>query len=235
MQIGNFNAELINTGFSDGQFNMDYDLDLVRQVQNGRNACFRVYGWSPWCLSLGKNQKLDKIDKDQLEKDNYQLVYRPTGGRAVFHSNELTYSFVSKIKPGEEKEIYKNVHLFFSDILEKFNIRSDFVKSNPEFSKLYKEDKSVSCFASSARNELTINGKKIIGSAQRIIGDILLQHGSLPIDNSYLDIVDYSITDKKDELRSYLKKVSTSLINETSHKIDFDVLVKEIEDVTDEN
>lgn len=229
IQIGKINAELVNTGFSDGKFNMDYDLDLVRQIKDGRKPVFRIYGWKPWCLSLGKNQTLEEINQDALQNDSHDYVYRPTGGRAVFHSNELTYCLVTKINKGQEKEIYRDVHLFFSEVLNSLGIISDFVKVDANFHQVYKDKKSVSCFASAARNELTIDGKKIIGSAQRVIGDVLLQHGSLPIDNSYLDIAKYSNSSNQEKLVNYLKSVSTSLQNHSSNQIDFDVLVREIE------
>lgn len=183
---------------SEGLFNMNKDVKLMQNFTDSASPIFRLYNWNPWCLSLGYNQKEDSILKDKLIKDGYELVRRPTGGRGVFHANELTYSVVTKIDNIRNKEyLYKEIHTVISEVLRSINLEVGFVKTNPDFKNFYKSDeRSVSCFASSARYELTYDNKKIVGSAQRVFGNTLLQHGSILIDKGFEKIADYVTEDE---------------------------------------
>lgn len=211
IKIGKIEAQLIDSGYNTAKFNMDYDLELIEKVKKSGNSYFRIYGWKPWALSLGKNQSDEKIERNKLERNSFDLVRRPTGGRAVFHANELTYSFVTDLSNKNHHIIYKDVHLFFEHIFNELGVKTDFAKGETKLNQFYKNELSESCFASSARYELTIEGKKLVGSAQRIIDNILLQHGSIPIDNSYLKIADFQKSIDSLKIRSFLEKNSTCL------------------------
>jgi lipoate-protein ligase A len=206
-------TKFIDSGFCEQQFNMDYDLSLVSELDKGEyDAFFRIYAWKPYAISLGMNQSEDEINKDILEKDGYRLVRRPTGGRAVFHANELTYSYITKLDKYTKSKIYELIHIEFDKILNSMGIQSDFVKANADFQNIYKTSDSRSiCFASSAKFEIEIKGRKLIGSAQRVIDNKLLQHGSIPIDNTHLEIVNYLNIQNKDKLKSLLANKSTSI------------------------
>lgn len=81
--LGN-DYEVINSGFCVGQYNMDFDIERTKQFSEGSaKAMFRVYGWKPWALSLGYNQKETDIDPELCRARNIDIVRRPTGGRAV--------------------------------------------------------------------------------------------------------------------------------------------------------
>lgn len=72
---------------------MDFDIHLVRNCKDGE-AYLRFYGWNPACISIGANQSFEEINKAAADKNYIELVKRPTGGRAILHSRELTYSVV---------------------------------------------------------------------------------------------------------------------------------------------
>lgn len=213
IELFGLKTKFIDSGFCEPQFNMDYDLSLVSELEKSNyEAFFRIYAWEPYAISLGMNQKEDEIVKDILEKDAYKLVRRPTGGRAVFHANELTYSYITRLYKYTKSKLYELVHIEFDKILNSIGIKSDFVKANSDFQSIYKTSDSRSiCFASSAKFEIEIEGKKLIGSAQRVIDNKLLQHGSIPIDATHLNIVNYLNTDNKERLRELLKSKSTSI------------------------
>src|SRR5580704_1827882 len=91
---------------------MDYDLNLVEKCKNEDSAFLRIYGWKPWAISLGYNQNKSpkdlSINYSRCKEDGLDVVQRPTGGRAVLHSQELTYSIVFKSgKP--VRDLYREI------------------------------------------------------------------------------------------------------------------------------
>ncbi len=88
---------LINTGASDGAANMAIDEAIMRSVaEGGSPPTLRFYGWAPPCVSVGYSQSVRKeIDLERCLERGYTWVRRPTGGRAILHIDELTYSVVS--------------------------------------------------------------------------------------------------------------------------------------------
>ncbi|TNE36410.1 lipoate--protein ligase family protein [bacterium] len=206
----------------EGLFNMEKDVELMKSFSDGDSPIFRLYTWDPWCLSLGYNQNDESILKDKLKADGYDLVRRPTGGRGVFHANELTYSVITQIDANRTKTyIYQEIHTLIAEVLNRMGIKVDFVKTNPDFKNFYKSDeRSVSCFASSARYELTFGNKKIVGSAQRVFGNKLLQHGSILLDKGFERIADYITDDMEKAKRLKDFTLNTAIpINDISSEI----------------
>ena len=219
---------------SEGLFNMNKDLELAENYHDSHSPIFRLYSWEPWCLSLGYNQKDANINKEKLLSDKIDLVRRPTGGRAVLHANELTYSVITKVNFQRTKEqIYKEVHQLIADVFLSLGIEVDFVKTNPDFKNFYKSDeRSVSCFASSARYELTYDNKKIVGSAQRLFKDILLQHGSILLDYGFENIAEYVSNDesKIKKLKEFTLKTAIPLNAISSKTISSSTLINAFSD-----
>src|SRR5512146_960975 len=91
---------------------MDYDMELVKRCIDENKFFVRFYRWKPYAISLGYNQNKfaagQKIDSDKCSKDGIDVVQRPTGGRAVLHSEELTYSVVMKSDKAVH-EIYRYI------------------------------------------------------------------------------------------------------------------------------
>lgn len=201
--------EIINHGQHTGQFNMDFDVQRLEDFRSGKApAMFRLYAWKPWAVSLGANQKEEDIDQDACRERGIDIVRRPTGGRAVLHAEEITYSVVCPIpEDSSPHDIYRDIHIFLLNGLKKLDIpHLDFEKAQPDFNKLYnKEFRSVSCFASSARWEIEAGGKKMVGSAQRVFGNTLLQHGSILLDKGYEILCELSRM-KNEDHRNALKE-----------------------------
>ena len=102
---------LLDTGFNRGRFNMDFDIELVQRKLMDQ-AFLRFYRWKPYCISLGFNQLLESIDSERAKKDNIDIVRRPTGGRAILHAEELTYSVVYPVNGSySPKTLYHEINI----------------------------------------------------------------------------------------------------------------------------
>lgn len=165
-----------------GSENMQIDSDLLDSaIEKGLNEpIFRLYGWSPACISLGRNQKDDFLDKKFLKENNIDIVRRLTGGRALLHDKELTYSFICPAgylqNGGNVVESYKEISEFLIEKLAKLGIYTDFgtqkaVKTKFDF-----------CMLISTGADLCYQGKKLVGSAQCRKNGYILQHGSILYD-----------------------------------------------------
>ena len=165
-----------------GKENMQIDSDLLDwAIENEyKDAIFRLYGWSPACISLGRNQKDDFINEKLIKENNIDIVRRLTGGRALLHDNELTYSFicpVSYLKHGENVvESYKEISQYLIDKLETIGIHTDFGSQKTV------KTKFDYCMLISTGADLCYQGKKLIGSAQCRKNGYILQHGSILMD-----------------------------------------------------
>ena len=89
---------------------METDLFLAKDCEPDE-AIFRLYRWEPYCISLGANQKESIIDYGLTRKDGIDVVKRPTGGRAILHAEELTYSVIYPLSPDiSAKELYADIN-----------------------------------------------------------------------------------------------------------------------------
>lgn len=183
-----------------GKENMARDLGLLA----ARKPVLRFYQWQPSCVSLGYFQKqTEDLDLAYLKEEKIDLVRRPTGGRAVFHQTELTYALIWPCFAPSVLERYLKIALVFKQALRKLGLKVEMAGSNrrPASRRL--------CFSSSSAYEITIGGKKLLGSAQLCQGDYFLQHGSL------LLAVDYEknarIFRLKGAVASALRQVLTGL------------------------
>ena len=165
-----------------GQENMQTDSDLLDYAIGNKldYPIFRLYGWKPFCVSLGRNQADNFIDKEFLSLQNIDVVRRLTGGRALLHADEITYSYicpVSFLKNGESViSSYKEICRFLIDKFKSLGIELDFgtkkqVKTGFDY-----------CMLVSTGADLCYNGKKLIGSAQCRKQGYILQHGSILYD-----------------------------------------------------
>jgi lipoate-protein ligase A len=220
----------IDSGTLPGALNMQMDLELAQSVLPTHESVtaqgvFRIYGWDKPTLSLGKNQVISPEIERNCKRHDIPIVHRPTGGRAVLHANELTYCIVMPCSSMEiARQAYKAIHSFFMQALSQIGITDlDFVKSDADFRDHYKTTVSTACFSASARYELTCKGKKLMGSAQRVFDGVLLQHGSLPLDQSYLNIARIltSNAEEQEQLRQNIASHSTCLSDCLEQSCDF--------------
>lgn len=223
----------INSGEQDGKSNMDFDFYLAKNF-NSNIAVLRIYKWNPYCISLGANQSFDEILIDKAKKDGIDVVKRPTGGRAILHSEELTYSVIFPVdQTSSAKNIYSEINIALRTGLIDFDPALNAIElehNQPDFKEFYKSNISAICFAVSAKSELNLYGKKIVGSAQRKIGNVILQHGSILCGDFHKRIIDYLIIDDSDK-QSMLNEISSTTIDLKSalkYDIDYSKLTESI-------
>jgi lipoate-protein ligase A len=206
--------EFVDTGERTGAFNMDFDLRRAELVDEGHaEPMLRVYNWKPWCISLGRHQDISEIDASRTAAAGYEIVRRPTGGRAILHAEELTYSV---IMPSEDRgimEVYRQISEALTAGLQLLVPEIDIAKTQPNFQKLYREAGSIPCFSSSARYEIEFDGRKLVGSAQRRIGGTVLQHGSILIGEAHLALADFLAVDEdvREQLRHDMRAHTVTL------------------------
>lgn len=162
-------------GFSvnSGSLNMEIDAQMLEQAisTSEKDILFRLYGWSPMCISLGRNQK------DDFLTGEIEAVRRLTGGRALLHDNEITYCCVVPVDaiPNGQSVVdsYKYISGILIDFFRTLGVELDFG-----------ENKRVSthydyCMLLSTGADVCYKGQKIIGSAQCRKNGYILQHGSI--------------------------------------------------------
>jgi lipoate-protein ligase A len=167
-----------------GAWNMAVDAAILENViAHNSPPTLRLYDWDPACLSLGFAQLYADVDEDALTTHGWQVVRRPTGGRAILHTDELTYSVIG---PSDEPrlaggvlESYKRLSdgLMRALLLLGLPVERQPMREGNGFGAL---DNPV-CFEVPSDYEITLKGKKIIGSAQARKKGGVLQHGSLPL------------------------------------------------------
>lgn len=143
----------------------------------------RLYRWEPACLSLGHAQPFDQADGEKLRRMGWDVVRRPTGGRAILHTDELTYSITAPINnplvSGGVLESYRLLSQGLVAGLARLGIHAE---TAPEQALAEPDRSNPVCFEVPSAHEITASGRKLIGSAQlrRVSG--ILQHGSLPLE-----------------------------------------------------
>jgi lipoate-protein ligase A len=183
----------IDSGPLDGFDNMAIDTALACAYRGV--PVLRVYGWKPPAISLGHHQRLHDLDLDRCSRDGIDVVYRPTGGRAVLHADEVTYAVIlgpeSRLYDTRVLPVYERISAGLMAALALLGIPLDFERTARASSQQDKSGLARLCFASSIQYEIGHAGKKMIGSAQRRYGTTVLQHGSILLGGAHLQLVDY--------------------------------------------
>lgn len=209
----------IDTGFNDAFTNMAIDEAILH---HSKIPALRLYQWRPKAVSIGYNQNIQKeINLDYCRENNIDVVRRITGGKAVFHDNELTYSFISpenlELLPKDVVESYRIIANALVISLKKIGINANIKKINERI-------KTPICLNSSNWYELAANNKKISGSAQRRFNGKVLQHGSILLEFDYeKNELIFNSDNAMDNINN-LKKRITSIKNELKKEIDVERL-----------
>ena len=165
--------------------NMALDEAILLQHEAGEMPpTLRVYGWQSPTLSLGYAQHTAKeVDVAACERSGVQIVRRPTGGRAVLHDDEVTYSVAMPLALSEGAltltEHYRRIAMALATALRHLGL--PVCLARPQRSATRHAPASPACFAALSRYELSVDGKKLVGSAQKHARYALLQHGSIPL------------------------------------------------------
>jgi lipoate-protein ligase A len=197
----------ILSGANDGATNMAIDEAVMTGIREGSSTpVIRLYTWNPPAISLGYFQSAGDIDLAACGNDGIGVVRRITGGRAVLHSDEITYSILfgeEDFTPFRMKEIFLFIAQCLVDSLRILGIDSKIAE------KTKGSLKSPNCFASPAQYEIeSVRQGKLIGSAQVIKDGVVLQHGAIPLTGSYREISKYLRGDKSFKSASSLSQVS---------------------------
>lgn len=186
---------LLNTGHLDGATNMAIDEAISRAVQSGVVLpTLRFFGWQPACLSLGQAQPGADVDREACRRDGVDVVRRPTGGRAILHTDELTYSVVA---PDDEPRVVGTIvesYKRLSEGLLNGLMLMGVPTQQAERPDNHDSDQGPVCFEVPSNYEIVFGGKKLVGSAQMRKAGVVLQHGTLPLHGDIARISRYLVS-----------------------------------------
>lgn len=178
---------IIEAGLCTAAFNMAIDEAIALEVrQHLSPPTLRIYSWKHRAVSIGHFQRAGDVNLGYCRKNNIQIVRRPTGGRAVYHNDEITYSFSVQTGTGLFShglfDSYKKISVALALALSKCGLspQSRTRKPNPKFNVQNSKIYNPLCFQSVSYGEISVDKIKVIGSAQKRWADGLLQQGSIP-------------------------------------------------------
>lgn len=156
---------------------MGIDQALLQLYARGESPpTLRFYQWNPPGISLGRLQRRPGFDVDACQRLGFDVVRRPTGGRAVLHQSDLTYSIIAGIHEGIPITVPAAYHLLCRGLLAGFRLLGIEAELGQEQAR---SDQPDVCFLRSLIGDIVFRGKKFVGSAQTWSGSSLLQHGSI--------------------------------------------------------
>jgi lipoyl(octanoyl) transferase len=165
-----------------GAWNMALDESILEHIGRGESIpTLRLYAWDPACLSLGHAQPFADVDVARLKQRGWEVVRRATGGRAILHTDELTYSVIaSNDEPRMQGTVLESYNRLAQALLLAVK-RLDLPVEMKEGKAENGATPNPVCFEVPSTYEITVDGKKLIGSAQARKREGVLQHGSLPL------------------------------------------------------
>ena len=183
---------LIINAPTEGPWNMAVDEAILESTANKlQPTTLRLYSWTPYCISLGHAQPIADVDEKLLHEHGWQIVRRPTGGKAILHADELTYCICASKEDahvqGSVLESYQHLSKGLIAAMQLINLD---VASEPHKSASERITTKPICFEVPSDYEITLGGKKIIGSAQARKKDGVLQHGAIPLYGDITRITD---------------------------------------------
>ncbi len=200
-----------------GARNMALDEALLLEVS--AQPVLRFYSWQPHCLSLGYGQRCRVVDMERLLRHGATLVRRPSGGGAILHAEELTWSLIlpagHPLSAGSLSVGYQRISQVLYKALQLLGIP---VIVKQEATRLSADP---ACFATPAQYELAVAGRKLLGSArvQRRYG--MLQHGSLPLTGdvaAICQLLRYSDDSRRELAAAKLREGATTLAEASGGK-----------------
>ena len=165
-----------------GAWNMAVDESILVHIGRGDSPpTVRLYAWTPACLSLGYAQPHADVDAERLKERGWEVVRRATGGRAILHTDELTYSIIA---PNDEPLVSGTVLESYNRLAQALLLAVKNLNVPVELKQVEQDGNlrnNPICFEVPSAYEITVDGKKLIGSAQARKKEGVLQHGSLPL------------------------------------------------------
>lgn len=209
-----------------GAWNMALDEAIMEAVGAGESPpTLRFYGWAPPCLSLGKRQPLSGVALDRCTRDGVDVVRRATGGWAILHTGELTYSIATTpTDPRAEGAILDAYRKLSKGLLAGLHLLDVPAIMNP-VDPLGVHNLSAACFEVPSAYEIVVGDRKLIGSAQTRSGGRVLQHGSLPLSGDIARVVEYlwfQTEEDRAALGEHLRERATTLGDVLGRDVMFD-------------
>lgn len=178
LKLNEMEWRLLRNGGEVGEWNMALDEALWRSFPMVGRPSLRIYRWNAPTLSIGYSQSVEELDLGECGRRGIAVVRRPTGGRAVLHDLEVTYSLVhSTEKMGSIKDSHLRVSQALRSGLRRLGLAAELAKREQS-----SQNPTAACFEAPSSFELAVAGKKIAGSAQVRNHLSLLEHGSIPLE-----------------------------------------------------
>jgi lipoate-protein ligase A len=183
---------LLNTGARDGATNMAIDEAILESVVAGRvGPTVRFYSWNPPCVSIGFGQPIHDVDRAACVERGWDVVRRPSGGKAILHVDELTYSVCA---PPDEPRVAGGIVESYGRLVAGLlaglrGLGLEPAEAKPEYGPEQEAEGPV-CFDGPARYEITVAGRKLVGSAQARPKGGIMQHGTMPLTGDITRIID---------------------------------------------
>jgi len=220
---------LISDGLQMAEVNMATDSAMLADCEQGRiPPTVRLYGWSEPAITVGYSQNTEaELDLERCRELGIAMVRRPTGGRALLHYRELTYAIVAPVSLAPFNRGLKATFQAVSEALlvglQGLGIQGDLntgkARPTPGVSR------SPACFASLNHCEITVDGKKLVGSAQKRTSKAFLQHGSLIIESDhalFTSVLKFNSESERAATRQRLMDSTTSLNQVCDRKFSFE-------------
>jgi lipoate-protein ligase A len=210
---------------SPGEKNMKIDSELFMECESGHGQpTLRFYGWEPWCVSIGRNQSMSVVNMEGCRRAGIDVVRRITGGGALLHAEEIVYSIIGySEQPPFGKgvaESYKLTHGWLISCFKKLGIQAELNDKN--------SGRVDICFSDVSSYEIHVNGKKLVGSAQRRGKRAILQHGSILLKSNPLMtsmLLNPPDGQSREEFYEHLKDRAVGLIELNGTLTDKDALI----------
>jgi lipoate-protein ligase A len=215
-----------------GDRNMAIDEALLYTTANRLSLpTLRLYDWKPACLSLGYSQPYIEVDEEAILRKGWTIVRRPTGGRAILHTQEITYSFTAPqnffLVAGPLLVSYQRISSVLLRVLELLGTPA---RADQEYQPLTAEQrKEPICFETPSNYEVTVNGKKIVGSAQARKYGGVLQHGSLPLSGDIARIAEalaFRTEDEREKAKQRIRAHATTYADISGREISWQEAAK---------
>jgi lipoate-protein ligase A len=170
---------------------MALDETLMARARASGEWVLRVYSWASPTISLGRNQTArGRYDLERIRVRGLAVVRRPTGGRAILHHREITYSVTAPVEgAGDLRESYERINRLLLDALRKLGVMAEAARPGVRAA----PPGMSPCFDEPAAGELTVAGRKLAGSAQWRSDGALLQHGSILIADDQSSLAELAI------------------------------------------
>lgn len=182
---------LIVTPAATGAENMAFDEALMDHTRASGDWVLRVYSWSAPTISFGRNQTAAGLyDLGEIRKRGFDVVRRPTGGRAILHDREITYCITAPVAAaGDLRQSYNRINEVVLDGLHRLGVGAAIAQPTAKSS----SPGIAPCFHEPSAGELMLDGRKLAGSAQWRRDGVLLQHGSILVDDDQSVLAELTI------------------------------------------